>query len=221
MNNNFTNNSTSSSSSSSLFDINNINACSACSTRYGIDSPSAVNNCCYQTCSSFIDGSQDDVINSNCGQKCQSKCVSRINLKPPVIHIKKNDYKECLINNNGDTKNALGCCMKNCKSNECQEQCIDAYNALLPLPLNESIYESFVYPTKKNHKYLHFLRDIIFLICVILLHILLIKIIKAKSELSQNPLITILLATFLYVILYYCVTNIISICLFLKDNINI
>ena len=133
-----------------------VNACSACSARYPND-VNGLNDCCYNTCASFIDGTYDAVISSTCGQNCK-RCVQQNvgkescskKLEAPVIRNNAQHFKQCLKNANNDTKEALACCIKQCNSHDAEEQCIDAYNALI------DVKEGFVLPIGAN-KCLYFL----------------------------------------------------------------
>ncbi len=120
---------------------NIINACSACVSRHGCDNVNALNDCCYNTCAQFVPGTIDDVVHSQCGQTCRlctqkavfesrGKNNCQLNIKVPIIKPAMQNFKGCL-NTTPDTKEALRCCLGQCKGVDCQERCIDAYNSLI------------------------------------------------------------------------------------------
>lgn len=129
----------------------NVNPCSACSLRYDKTDINNLNDCCFQTCAQFVDGSQQDVIQSECGQKCV-KCVTqgvnclgkdRCGLDPeiPSIRLTPKHFKECLSQTETPTE-ALSCCLNRSSNFEEQERCIDAYNALV------EVKEGFILPKR-------------------------------------------------------------------------
>lgn len=117
-----------------------INAVSACSMKYGADAINKLNECCYNTCAAFIDGGQSQVIKSDCGQRCSAhlrkvaRCKGKddcsLKIEVPSMKNYPQRFKTCFENHQGDADDALGCCLHSCSSNECQERCINAYNAL-------------------------------------------------------------------------------------------
>ena len=119
----------------------NIDACSACSLRYGTNDINQLNECCYNTCASFIDGNQSDVINSECGENCRKCMLNAVGCKGkspceympevPSIKLQQQRFKRCMMEKNNNTTEALKCCLKQCSTFEEQEQCIDAFNALV------------------------------------------------------------------------------------------
>ena len=129
--------------------------CGACVMRYGVDDINSINDCCFNTCSQFVDGDQQAIINSPCGQQCV-KCIKnsasckgknncQFRLGAPVIRIRPQQFKQCLMET-GDKDQALECCFKKCGNFDEQESCLDAYNAL-----QKSTYESFLPPYSKDN----------------------------------------------------------------------
>lgn len=178
----------------------NIDACSACTARYGIENLNSLNDCCYNTCSSFISGNVDDIINSQCGENCK-KCISQslsckgkteCSFKPkiPLIKSRPQNFKTCLEETPNDTKNALGCCIKQCNTNECKEHCIDAYNSLI------FVNEGFIFG-KMN-------RPLLFLFFILSFNTLLqYKYIILSTDIHLNLFFKILIyITGYYVIMY-------------------
>ena len=101
-----------------------INPCSACSVRK-LNSKD-FSQCCFDTCLQFRD---KDTCKEECG-KCANYAIENLTPKPIPF------YSQCLNSSNQDSVYALSCCIKKCDSNECQEQCINAYNAELNVKEN-------------------------------------------------------------------------------------
>ena len=127
-----------------------INPCSACSIRHPKYDINNLNDCCFQTCAQFVEGDQQTIINSECGQKC-IQCVTegvhckgktRCGLDPeiPSIRLAPQNFKRCL-EKGYSTKQALGCCLNKCDDFECQERCIDSYNSTVNVPKESFIFE--------------------------------------------------------------------------------
>lgn len=179
----------------------NIDACSACTARHGMNNINAVNDCCYNTCAAFVDGDISDVINSPCGQNCK-RCIQNSlackgktscgkNLAVPTIPSRPQNFKSCLEQTD-DTKSALGCCMQRCNDSECQEHCIDAYNSLV------MVREGFVFGMGVN-------RGLLFLCSVILFHSL---VILGKIRLPMQRTKALLSIVAVYTIMYYLVMHV-------------
>lgn len=138
-----------------------INAVSACSMRHG-DDINPLNECCYQTCAAFIDGGQSKVIRSDCGQRCKAhlrslvQCKGKddcsLKLNTPSVKNYPQRFKSCF---KGDPDDALSCCLNSCDSNECQERCIDAFNAL------QEVNEGFLFKRNRIDRNLLFLLFVI------------------------------------------------------------
>lgn len=114
--------------------MSRINACAACSFRYNpIDAPEKVKQCCYETCASFH--GKNNVEHTTCGRMCQ-KCV-RIKIPKESVYQTdiKNEFKDCLYRNSDNLSETLRCCLDRCDDFDCQEQCIDGYNALQKSPV--------------------------------------------------------------------------------------
>jgi hypothetical protein len=122
--------------------------------RWGDRDMNNVNDTCYNTCAQFLDGNQQDIAQSECGQKC-NKCWQQmaackgknecsLRNKVPVIRLLPRIFKGCL-DETQDKEKALKCCLSRCGSYEEQEMCMTAYNAL-----QKSIYEPFLSPGNDN-----------------------------------------------------------------------
>jgi len=142
-----------------------INACSACTLRHGINNINELNECCYNTCASFVDGNQSDIINSECGRSCYKCMANAVGCKGkstcaflpkvPSIKIQQQRFKACLEAHDHKPDEALKCCLSQCSNFNEQEQCIDAFNAMI------SVKENFLYRGGLLH------RSFLFLIAVI------------------------------------------------------
>ena len=51
--------------------------CQSCVNKYGPYDIHSINNCCYNTCANFVQGTPDDVINSACGRQCK-QCIQKL-----------------------------------------------------------------------------------------------------------------------------------------------
>lgn len=103
-----------------------------------------------------------------------------------------NVFDTCLVKN-ADNKSALGCCMTGCSENpNCQEKCIEDYNALIP------VKETFLLGYRVN-------KGLTFLFAVILFHIL---VIIGKVDLPIDKKQSILFITIVYCVLYYFINYI-------------
>jgi hypothetical protein len=102
----------------------------ACSVRHANNnSGNKITQCCYDVCSSWIDGTREDVINSECGKKCKSFGDNDANTNVTIDNQKI--FKTCLLSAD-NSSDALGCCLTECNDNFlCQEKCIDSYNSLI------------------------------------------------------------------------------------------
>lgn len=112
------------------------NVCSACTFRHGYDDMNKLKKCCYSTCKEF-DQDCEDICN-DCIQKVKKKCTGwdcSVKKIPMEMFTEKNTmFQECVVKHSENKKDAFHCCLKNCGTDyECQEQCIDAYNATLPV----------------------------------------------------------------------------------------
>ena len=97
-----------------------------------------------------------------------------------------NDCMKITENN----KDAIGCCMKGCDNNpNCQEQCIESYNTLIP------VKERFIFGYRVSKK-------LLFLTAVIFFHILSITG-RVKIPYQQNK--AILSIVMVYCTLYYMI----------------
>lgn len=150
--------------------------CSACNVRYAKNNINELNDCCFQTCAQFIEGGQQKILESECGQKClecarygvycRNKTLCSLNPKIPSIRLQPKHFKECLAETN-TPENALQCCFNKSTSNEQQENCINAYNALVP------VKEDFIFKSPFN-------RCALFLAFIIIFNLLQVnKIIRA------------------------------------------
>ena len=170
-----------------------LDPCLACTARFS--DKNDINDCCYNTCASFVDGDTSDIINSKCGQICKKcsggdKCHGK--LKVPVIHANPQLFKSCLDSVGGvDKKEALTCCIGGCRNQnnpvECQNRCINAYNALIP------VKEGFLLPGKVN-------RRLLFLFAVIFFHL---SLLLRWMELPKDQNKAIVYIIVLYVLIYY------------------
>lgn len=105
------------------------NTCAACKLRFNFNDTKNIQKCCIETCSSYVGGTWQDVLNSPCGQQCQSCTDTRVTLSGPL---RPKIFKKCFTLN-GDRDAALECCLVNCSGNtECMENCIDSYNSVVP-----------------------------------------------------------------------------------------
>lgn len=102
-----------------------INPCSACSMRH---QNGDINKCCYETCAMLVDG---DVLKSNCSSNCERCSGKPKNESYTIPKGSSKIFKTCLANTS-DNRNALSCCLDECNNFECQEKCIDSYNAFIP-----------------------------------------------------------------------------------------
>jgi len=115
--------------------------CSACVARYGADDINDINDCCYRTCSQFVSGTQEDIIKSECGRQCRAcvkqsvRCAGKnpCILQPgvPIIYEHPQYFKDCLDKNN-NIDSAMECCLQRANSHQATQDCIDAYNSLIP-----------------------------------------------------------------------------------------
>lgn len=124
----------------------NVDPCSTCIARHGIEDMNGINDCCYATCAQFVSGGPDDILNSECGQRCQ-QCVDKsiaangktrcggFRLPFPLLQSAMQYFKSCLEKTPEDPRGALGCCLKQCGQGDvtCQEQCITSFNSLIPV----------------------------------------------------------------------------------------
>lgn len=98
-----------------------INACSACFLR------DSSRKCCYNTCSLFLEPDRREDCKRQCDKCSRDRSAIDIAAYRPPQH-----FKECLPQFT-QFDDALDCCLQKCgKSLECQENCIDAYNAIVP-----------------------------------------------------------------------------------------
>lgn len=122
----------------------NIEPCTGCLQKYGYDINS-FNNCCINTCASFIGGGLNEIMNSDCGKKCiagmgeiikntgKNPCqfwpsvAADLSTPPPFL--------ESLAKAKGDIPKAVLLCRKECDSRinplECKEACDLAATALI------------------------------------------------------------------------------------------
>lgn len=144
-----------------------INACSSCVLRHGTNNINELNECCYNTCASFINGTQSDVINSECGQRCRTCMINAVGCKGknsceflpeiPSIKIQNQPFKHCLDTYQGDKSDALKCCLAQCSNFDEQEECIDAFNALV------EVKEGFLFRNNMVNRSFLFLLFVVFL----------------------------------------------------------
>lgn len=147
-----------------------INACSSCVLRHGTDNINQLNECCYNTCASFVNGTQSDVINSQCGKDCRKCMINAVGCKGksaceflpeiPSIKIQDQRFKNCLNTHQGDKSDALKCCLAHCSNFHQQEQCIDAFNAMV------EVKEGFLFRNNMVS------RSFLFLLFVLILQLL-------------------------------------------------
>jgi hypothetical protein len=186
-----------------MTDYNKINPCNACTLRHGEENLHALNDCCYKTCSQFISGSVDDIVNSECGQNCRN-CIESaqfrvrgkgpcaLKMKVPLIEPYKQSFKKCMAMTKDDTKEALGCCLNECGTDTgCQETCIDNFNALI------YVKENYILGYRIN-------KSLFFLFAITLLHILIsLNYLKMPLDTNKNILTVIVIHLLLYYVVYY------------------
>lgn len=177
-----------------------VNAYSACSMKYGPDTINQLNECCYQTCAAFNDGSQHDIIKSECGQQCQrhlreavqckGKTECSLKLKVPTIKNHPKRFRTCLASSNDNTNDALTCCLRGCSSNACQQRCIDAYNAL------QEVNEPFLFRHNRVN------RDALFLGFVIVMYLVMEYNIVSLPE-TRTDRLTVVISTLM--VMFYLI----------------
>lgn len=175
-----------------------VNACSACTLRHGTTNINQLNECCYNTCASFVEGNQSDIINSPCGQRCR-KCISTaVGCKGkstceylpevPTIKLQSQLFSKCLKENEKPS-DALKCCLAQCDNYEDQEKCIDSFNALI------EVKEEFLFRDNRIN------RSFLFLVFVILFQLLYIY--GPIQQLRKTPLSTIPIIITMYYLIHY------------------
>jgi hypothetical protein len=109
-----------------------------CIAHYGTQDINSVNDCCYNTCATFMGQNQSDVIQSECGDMCQSAMYDLIRLNQrnpcefwpeiPVIKGRPTTFLENL-KRTGDPNKAFQHCVMDCNRimpnypNQCKLQC--------------------------------------------------------------------------------------------------
>ena len=126
--------------------------------RWGLNDINNVNDTCYQVCGQFIDGGQQEIAQSDCGQKCKmcwnemAVCKGKNECsfpnKVPVMRLLPRIFQECLAQT-GDKDQALQCCLTKCGNYEEQEMCITAYNAL-----QKTSFEHFLSPGNSDYSFI-------------------------------------------------------------------
>lgn len=127
-----------------------VNPCPVCVQRYGPTDMNSINDCCYQTCASFVSGTQSDVIRSECGQRCK-QCIQgliqsnqknpcQFHLPVPSIRLDNQNFKVCL-ERVGNKDQALECCLQASQCTEDTERCVNAYRSV-------TVQETFTLPSQ-------------------------------------------------------------------------
>ncbi len=109
-----------------------------CIAHYGTQDINSVNDCCYNTCATFMGQDQSDVIQSECGKMCQSAMYDLIIMNQrnpcefwpeiPVIRGRPTTFLENLKRTH-DPNQAFQQCVKDCDTimpnypNTCKLQC--------------------------------------------------------------------------------------------------
>lgn len=132
-----------------------LNVCSACTFRHGYENINVLRDCCLTTCNEFNHPNCEEIC-TDCMNKTSKKCVGskkdctlEHDRKEPFQR-QNTSFADCLVQNDNNAKESIKCCLRECKNDfECQEKCIDAYNATLP------VVETFTVSTSKTeHSYL-------------------------------------------------------------------
>jgi hypothetical protein len=124
-----------------------VSPCKGCLMKHGIENINGFNQCCYNTCASFVKGGKDDILQSPCGQACQKCMYDLIILRgkspcefwpeTPVIHNRPTAFLSCM-DQYGDPDKAYQCCLNTAGKfgypypNQFREMCWNARQALVP-----------------------------------------------------------------------------------------
>jgi len=107
-----------------------INPCRGCLLKYGALDINAVNECCYNVCSSFTQNlnSNTDITETPCGKKCKDAIYNMILVREknpceywpevPTIKLRQHYFVPCLNSNKGDVQKALQCCRFQCAQDD-------------------------------------------------------------------------------------------------------
>lgn len=126
-----------------------INPCKGCIQKYGIEDINSLNDCCYNTCSSFVGqnglgSSVANILNTDCGKACSNCILMSIRAKnrnprefwpnPPVVRDRPHffmDYYRHFQNRDKAYKMCLHSCCSQQNPGECKQHCFFDSTAIL------------------------------------------------------------------------------------------